>query len=105
MEAICVDLEGYEAATLFREFVPKYEGKIPVGRNPYGRPNGSPDDAQIMDGPLFQLLKVGFGHGVDYSYEVTEPNVICTDDTDDFRWPTTAEEAARLWVVVIDYHF
>ena len=58
-----------------------------------------------MDEPLFRQLKAGFGSVVDYSYEIAEPNVICTEDTDDFEWPTTAEEAAKLWVVVIDYHF
>ena len=58
-----------------------------------------------MDEPLFQQLKKGFGESVDYSYEITEPNVICTEDTDDFEWPTTAEDAAKLWVVVINYHF
>lgn len=31
--------------------------------------------------------------------------MICTEDTDDFVWPTTAGNAAKLWVVVIDYHF
>lgn len=42
---------------------------------------------------------------MDYSYEIAEPNVICTEDTDDFVWPKTAEEATKLWVVVIAYHF
>ena len=42
---------------------------------------------------------------MDYSYEITEPNVICTEDTDDFEWPQTIEKAGKLWVVVIDYHF
>ncbi len=50
-------------------------------------------------------LKAGFSNVVDYSYEINEPNVICTEDTDDFEWPRTADEAAKLWVVVIDYHF
>ena len=27
------------------------------------------------------------------------------EDTDDFEWPRTTEEAAKLWVVVTDYHF
>ena len=41
---------------------------------------------------------------MDYSWEINEPNVICTEDTDDFEWPKSGEEAAKLWVVVIDYH-
>lgn len=60
---------------------------------------------QIMDESLFQQLKMGFSSSVDYSYEINEPNVICTEDTDDFEWPKNGEEAAKLWVVVIDYHF
>jgi hypothetical protein len=31
--------------------------------------------------------------------------VICTEDTDDFEWPKNGEDAAKLWVVIIDYHF
>lgn len=58
-----------------------------------------------MDEPLFRQLKSGFADSVDYSYEIAEPNVICTEDTDDFKWPKTVEEAAKLWVVVIAYHF
>jgi hypothetical protein len=42
---------------------------------------------------------------VDYSYEINEPNVIYTENTHDFEWPKTSDEAAKLWVVVIDYHF
>lgn len=64
-----------------------------------------PDDAQITDEPLFQQLKAGFSSSVDYSYEIEEPNVIRTEDTDDFEWPKNGEEAAKLWVVVIDYQF
>jgi hypothetical protein len=41
---------------------------------------------------------------VDYSYEINEPNVICTEGTDEFEWPKSGEKAAKLWVVVIDYH-
>ena len=58
-----------------------------------------------MDEALFQQLKAGFSEEVDYSYEITEPNVIFTDDTADFEWPKTGEQAAKFWVVVIDYHF
>jgi hypothetical protein len=93
-----------EAERLLREVFPAYEGKLPFNRGSVGF-DGAPDDAQVMDEPLFRQLKAGFGDGVDYSYEIAEPNVICTEDTDDFVWPTTAEEAAKLWVVVIDYHF
>jgi hypothetical protein len=83
---------------------PKYRGKLPINRDRIGD-YGEPDDAQIMDETLFQQLKSGFGDVVDYSWEINEPNVICTEDTDDFEWPKTGEEASKLWVVVIDYHF
>ena len=89
---------------LFRETFPAYREKMLIYRE-HVEFYGCPDDAQIMDEPLFQQLKKGFGESVDYSYEITEPNVICTEDTDDFEWPTTAEDAAKLWVVVINYHF
>src|SRR5882724_4821657 len=93
-----------EAERLFREAFPQYRGKLPINRGRVGF-EGALDDAQVMDSPLFRQLSAGFGDGVDYSYEIGEPNVICTEDTDDFRWPTTAEEAAKLWVMVTDYHF
>jgi hypothetical protein len=93
-----------EGEALFRELFPKYQGKLPINRERIGY-YGAPDDAQIMDEPLFQQLKSGFSSIVDYSYDIHEPNVICTDDTSDFEWPKTSEEAAKLWVVVIDYHF
>ena len=95
---------GEEAEALFRELFPTYRGKLPINRERIGD-CGEPDDAQIMDEALFQQLKSGFGDVVDYSYEIAEPNVICTEDTDDFEWPKTGEEAGSLWVVVIDYHF
>ena len=98
------DIGADEAERLFRESFPKFRGKLPINRGSVGF-EGAPDDAQIMDKALFQQLKPGFGDTVDYSYEITEPNVICTEDTDDFEWPTTSEEAGKLWVVVIDYHF
>jgi hypothetical protein len=100
MNSIGVD----EAEALFRQSFPKYRGKLPINRGSVGF-EGAPDDAQVMDEALFRQLKAGFGDGVDYSYEIAEPNVICTEDTDDFDWPTNAEEATKLWVVVIDYHF
>jgi hypothetical protein len=92
---------GEDAEALFRKLFPKYRGKLPINRGF----EGEPDDAQVMDEPLFQQLKKGFGTVVDYSYKIDEPNVICTEDTDDFEWPKTGEEAAKFWVVVIDYHF
>ena len=98
------DISEEEAERLFRATFPKFRGKLPINRGGTGF-EGEADDAQIMDEPLFQELKAGFSNVVDYSYEISEPNVICTDDTDDFEWPTTAEEAGKLWVVVIDYHF
>jgi hypothetical protein len=93
-----------EAERLFRETFPKFRGKLPINRGGTDF-EGEPDDAQIMDEPLFQQLKRGFGNVVDYSYEIDEPNVICTEEGDDFEWPKNGEEAAKLWVVVIDYHF
>ena len=89
---------------LFRETFPSYRGKLPIYREnvPF---DGETDDAQIMDEALFRQLKKGFSDSVDYSYKITEPNVICTEDTDEFEWPTNGEEAAKLWVVVIDYHY
>jgi len=98
------DIADEEAERLFRETFPEYRGKPPFSRERIGE-YGEADDAQIMDEPLFQQLKAGFSNVVDYSYEINEPNVICTEDTDDFEWPRTAEEATKLWVVIIDYHF
>jgi hypothetical protein len=98
------DISEEEAKRLFRQTFPKYRGKLPFNRGSVGF-EGAPDDAQIMNEALFQQLKSGFGDVVDYSFEINEPNVICTEDTDDFEWPKTGEEAARSWVVVIDYHF
>jgi len=90
---------------LFRETFPAYRGKLPIYRE-HVEFHGQSDDAQTMDEPLFQQLKAGFSEGVDYSYEITKPNVIFTDDPDDdFEWPTNGKEAAKFWVVVISYHF
>jgi hypothetical protein len=98
------DIGEEEAERLFRVTFPKFRGKLPINRGGTGF-EGEPDDAQIMDEPLFQQLKAGFSNVVDYSYEINEPNVICTEEGDDFEWPKTGEEGAKLWVVVIDYHF
>ncbi len=89
---------------LFRATFPSYQGKLPIYRKTVAF-DGEPDDAQIMDEPLFRQLKKGFGDSVDYSYEVNHPNVICTEDTEDLAWPKNGEEAAKFWVVVISYHF
>jgi hypothetical protein len=97
-------LDNEEVQRLFRQTFPEFRGKLPINRGRVGF-EGAPDDAQVMDGALFRQLKAGFGDVVDYSFEINEPNVICTEDTDDFEWPRTAEEAGKLWVVVIDYHF
>ncbi len=99
-----------EAATLFRELFPKYQGKIPVGRNPYGRLNGYPDDAQLMDEPLFQQLKKGFSEEVTSGDRGPVGVIFTTDEymqdpEGDFPWPKDGEEGAKLWVVVIDYHW
>ncbi len=96
------DIGEEEAERLFRETFPKFRGKLPVNRAGTGF-EGEPDDAQIMDEPLFQQLKAGFSDLANFSYEINEPNVICTEDTYDFEWPKTSEEAAKFWVVVIDY--
>ena len=99
---------GKEAQALFREMFPDFRGKLPVGRSSHGHLNGFPDDAQIMDEPLFQQLKAGFNDEVTME---TQPNVIFTTDCyvqepdGDFPWPKTGIEGAKFWVVVIDYHF
>ena len=74
--ASSTDKEDYR---LFREAFPKVQGKVPFHRGRI-RFYGKPDDAQIMDEPLFQQLKAGSSNFVDYSYEITEPNVIFADD-------------------------
>jgi hypothetical protein len=93
-----------EADRLFRQAFPEYRGKLPINRKNIGL-YGEPDDAQIMDEPLFHQLKTGFSEEVNYSYEIGEPNVICTEHHGDFEWPETSAEGAKFWVVVIDYHF
>src|SRR5262249_18029059 len=98
------DISDEEAGRLFRENFPKFRGKLPINRGGTGF-EGAADDAQIMDEPLFQQIKAGFSSVVDYSYEINEPNVIFNEDADDFEWPKTVEEAAKWWVVVIDFHF
>jgi hypothetical protein len=92
------------ASALFHKLFPNYRGRLPFNRMRVGY-YGAPDDAQIMDEPLFRQLKPGFSKEMDGSYELNEPNVICTEDTDDFEWPKTVEEAAKFWVVIIDYHY
>lgn len=93
-----------EGPALFHKLFPSYQGRLPFNHMRIGY-YGTPDDAQIMDESLFRQLKPGFSKGIDGAYEINEPNVIFTEDTDDFEWPKTAEEAAKWWVVVIDYHF
>ncbi len=98
---------GEEEKQLFQKAFPKFRGNPPFLRR-RGRTGffGHADDAQIMDEPIFQQLKAGFSEEISYAYEITEPNVIFTDDPDDdFEWPETPEEAAKFWVVLIDYHF
>lgn len=96
-------IDDSEAEELFRQAFPNYRGKLPFDRGSFGF-EGAPDDAQMMDEPLFRQLKPGFGDSIVYSYDIAEPNVICTEE-DCFHWPKTAEEAKTLWVVVVDYHF
>jgi hypothetical protein len=94
-----------ESAALFRRISPSYRGTLPFARRSPG-PLGHEDDAQVMDEPLFSQLRKGFSLEVELSHEIAEPNVIFTDDPfDDFVWPKSAVEAAKFWVVVIDYHF
>src|SRR5262249_45758516 len=45
-----------EAKPIFRELFPTFRGEAPFGRESFGKHNGRPDDAQIMDEPLFQQL-------------------------------------------------
>lgn len=96
-----------EDKRLFRKMFPKYRGKLPFGRDPLGLIDGYPDDAQIMNEPLFQQLKVGFSEEVRVSDNLfKDPCVIFTNDPDDdFEWPKTNQDAAKFWVVLIDYHF
>ncbi|MGH7194148.1 MAG: hypothetical protein ACREJM_11570, partial [Candidatus Saccharimonadales bacterium] len=92
-----------EAEALFRKAFPDFRAKLPLNREDTEF-LGAPDDAQIMDRPLFDQLQAGFADDVDYSYEIDSPNVICTENDEDFKWPKTARQAANFWVVVIDYH-
>jgi hypothetical protein len=88
---------------MFRESFAEYQGDFPFLRRSEGM-LGHPEDAQIMDESLFRQLKCGFSLNVDYSFELDEPNVIFTDESE-FDWPENPEEAANFWVVVISYHF
>lgn len=54
-----------DAKHLFREMFPRFREKLPVCREGIGY-NGEPDDAQIMDEPLFQQLKEGFSETVNH---------------------------------------
>jgi hypothetical protein len=92
------------ASQVFREYFPHYRGKPPFNRGLVDH-YGKPDDAQVVDEPLFQQLRSGFGDEVIYSHEIENPNVINIDGTSDFEWPMDAEEASNYWVVLIDYHF
>src|SRR5579871_5876471 len=53
------DINGKEARRLFRDNFPKFRGNLPINRGRVGF-EGAPDDAQVMDEPLFQQLKPGF---------------------------------------------
>ena len=100
-----------EAKPIFRELFPTFRGEAPFGRESFGKHNGRPDDAQIMDEPLFQQLKKGFSNEVTLSIEDKAPDVIFTTDEyyqdpdGDFPWPKTGTEGERWWVVIIDYHW
>lgn len=88
---------------LFREAFPTFRGDCPVNRD-RTEFYGMPDDAQVMDEPLFAQLKRGFSEEVRFS-GTAKPNVIFADDLDDCDWPKTAKEGAQFWVVIVDYHF
>jgi hypothetical protein len=92
-----------KAEGLFRRLFPQYRGRLPFSRQGAGY-YGAPDDAQIMDESLLRQLQPGFSVEMDGSYEITEPNVIFFEELDAEEWPKTSEEAAKFWVVVIDYH-
>ncbi|MBI5767425.1 MAG: hypothetical protein HZA93_06485 [Verrucomicrobia bacterium] len=82
---------------------PEYHGPPLLGRELdfYG----GADDAQILDQQLFRLLRNGFNLEVTFAGDGETPNVIFTaPHEEDYEWPTTVEEAANFWVVVIDYH-
>ncbi len=92
------------AQRLFKSAFPEYQGPALIERSDIDF-YGEQDDAQIMDATLFRQLRKGFGEVVTYAWEITEPNVIFTDDPDDdFEWPKGAKQAAEFWTVVIDYH-
>ncbi|HEY7157600.1 MAG TPA: hypothetical protein VH575_26830 [Gemmataceae bacterium] len=97
---------GQEAEQLFRGMFPDFRGRIPVGRNPHGRPQGYPDDAQFMDEPLFEQLKNRFSDEVkDGGDVIFTTDCYCQEPDGDFPWPQNGAEGAKFWVVVIDYHF
>jgi hypothetical protein len=104
-------ITGEEAKPIFREMFPTFRGEAPFGRESSGKLYGRPDDAQIMDEPLFQRLKKGFSEEVTPPIEDKGPNVIFTTDEyvqapdGDFPWPKTGTEGERWWVVIIDYHW
>jgi hypothetical protein len=104
-QRVSSDEDAAEIRRQFKKSFPDYRGRLPFDREDPGF-YGHPDDAQIMDEPLFRLLKGGFSDCVDYSHEINEPNVIFTfDEGDDAVWPGNKKEAAEFWVVVIDYHW
>jgi hypothetical protein len=102
------DEEDKEAVRLFREAFLGVRVKLPLRRSSIGD-YGEPDDAQIMDEPLFEQLKMGFSEEVTHADEPAQ--VIFTTDCyvlepdGDFPWPKNGTEGAKFWVVVIDYHF
>lgn len=99
-----------DVATAFKTCFPAMRGPAPYAREkvPF---YGYPDDAQVMDAPLFSQLRKGFSEEVEVPIATDKPNVIFTTDCyvqdpdGDYPWPKTAEESAKFWVVVIDYHF
>jgi hypothetical protein len=88
-------------AELFREMFPDRRDASPFNRKI--KFYGESDDAKVLDEPLFRRLKAGFSEKVKYDSGEGKPNVIFTNGSDS-EWPKTVEEAAKFWVVVVDYH-
>ena len=110
LESCTEETTREERVKLFKEAFPKFRGKVPVGRKDAMLLDyGYPDDAQIMDEPLFQILKKGFCEEIPDSDEGPAHVIFATESIfqgpdSDFPWPKNGTEAAEFWVVVIDYH-
>lgn len=90
------------AVQLFRRSFPDFIGSIPVGRN-CSRFYGYPDDAQKMDGVLYNQLRKGFSEEVTYQVPFEQPNVIFTELSEP-DWKRKSAVVGSNWVVTIEYH-